>query len=97
MEVDSPVVQRKALIQLKSDQGDDLGAPLDVPFDISTRDLQEICNLLLGQQVRLVKPYAVLIFLLLTIAYSYAGRTAAVFVLRRKHRSSEKTQRCHRL
>ncbi|GAV02520.1 hypothetical protein RvY_13076 [Ramazzottius varieornatus] len=50
MEVDSPSVQRKALIQLKSDQGDDLGAPLDVPFDISTRDLQEICNLLLGQQ-----------------------------------------------
>ncbi|OQV16433.1 Notchless protein-like protein 1 [Hypsibius exemplaris] len=52
MEVDtvSPVTERKILVQLKSDQGEALGAPLDIPFDISAKDLQSICNLLLEQQ-----------------------------------------------
>ncbi|XP_055350558.1 notchless protein homolog 1-like [Paramacrobiotus metropolitanus] len=41
---------RKVLAQLKNDQGETLGHPLDIPVDISFRDLQTICNLLLEQQ-----------------------------------------------
>ena len=86
MEVDiaiSEPSQQKLLAQLRNEQGEVLGAPLDIPVDISSKDLQSICNLLLQQQVIFfieIKLFSHLDFLLILMILLFAGRSTAVFL-----------------